>query len=49
VEVKKLLTDFFAKKISDGMDQLFEENDWDDSKLDEWSEEHMRTPCKENK
>jgi hypothetical protein len=26
------------------MDKLFEENGWDDSKLDEWSDEHMRTP-----
>lgn len=43
-EIKQLLVDYFAKKVSDGMDALFEENEWDDSKLDEWSTEHMRTP-----
>ena len=43
-EVKQLLTDYFAQKITDGMDQLFEEKGWDDSKLEEWSKEHMRTP-----
>ena len=44
LEIKKMLTDYFAQKVSDGMDKLFEENKWDDSKLDEWSDEHMRTP-----
>jgi hypothetical protein len=44
LEIKKMLTDYFVKKVSDGMDKLFEENGWDDSKLDEWSDEHMRTP-----
>jgi hypothetical protein len=43
-EVKQLLTDYFAQKITDGMDQLFEEKGWDDSKLEEWSNEHIRTP-----
>lgn len=45
-EVKQLLTNYFAQKITDGMDQLFEEKSWDDSKLEEWSNEHMRTPHK---
>lgn len=43
-EIKQLLLDYFAKKVSDGMDNLFDDNNWDDSKLDEWSNEHMRTP-----
>lgn len=43
-EIKQMLINYFAKKVSDGMDQLFDDNDWDDSKLDEWSSEHMRTP-----
>lgn len=43
-EIKQMLINYFAKKVSDGMDQLFDDNDWDDSKLDEWSGEHMRTP-----
>ncbi|NJC28508.1 hypothetical protein [Neolewinella antarctica] len=44
LEIKKMLTDYFAQKVSDGMDKLFEEHGWDDSKLDEWSGEHMRKP-----
>lgn len=43
-EIRQMLVDYFAKKVSDGMDELFEDNDWDDSKLDEWASEHMRTP-----
>lgn len=43
-EIKQLLIDYFAQKVSDGMDDLFEEKGWDDSKIDEWSQEHMRTP-----
>ena len=45
-EIRQMLIDYFAKKVSDGVDQLFEDNQWDDSKLDEWSNEHMRTPYK---
>lgn len=44
LEIKKMLKDYFSKKVTDGMDKLFEEKGWDDSKLDEWSGEHMRTP-----
>ncbi|PHI18081.1 hypothetical protein CEQ90_19765 [Lewinellaceae bacterium SD302] len=45
-EIRQMLINYFAEKVSDGIDQLFEDNQWDDSKLDEWSNEHMRTPYK---
>lgn len=44
VEIREILTNYFAKKVSDNIDQLFDDKGWDDSKLDEWSDEHMRTP-----
>lgn len=49
MEIKQLLINYFAEQIATGMDQLFEENDWGDEKIDEWSEEHMRTPYKTEK
>ncbi len=47
-EIRKMLTHYFAEKISDEMDRIFEERGWDDSKLNEWSQEHMRTPYRKN-
>lgn len=42
-ELKQILVDYFASKITADMDKLFEENNWDESKIAEWSSEHMRT------
>lgn len=42
-ELKQILVDYFATKITEDMDKLFEENNWDESKIEEWSTEHMRT------
>jgi len=42
-ELKQILVDYFASKITEDMDRLFEENNWDESKIEEWSTEHMRT------
>lgn len=43
LEVKSLLSDYFAEKITKDMDKLFEKKAWDESKIDEWASEHMRT------
>ena len=43
VEIKDLLSKYFADKVSDGMDKLFEENNWGEEQIEKWSEEHMRT------
>jgi hypothetical protein len=42
-ELKQILVDYFASKITEDMDKLFEENNWDENKIEEWSTEHMRT------
>ena len=44
LEIRQMLMDYFADKITTGMDQLFEENNWGEEKIQEWAAEHMRTP-----
>lgn len=46
-EIKVLLTDYFAKKVTSEMDRLFEEKGWGEEKIEEWSKEHMRTKYKD--
>lgn len=41
---RKMLTNYFANKITDDVDQLFEKKGWDDKKSDNWALTHMRTP-----
>ena len=43
LEIRGLLADYFACKVSDEMDALFEANQWSEEKIEEWSQEHMRT------
>jgi len=43
LEIKSLLANYFAKKVTNGIDQLFEEKGWGHEKIEEWSKEHMRT------
>lgn len=44
LEIQQLLADYFAKKVDNQVDALFESNNWDASKVDEWLSEHSRTP-----
>jgi hypothetical protein len=45
LEIKQLLADYFAKKVDEGMDDLFEKNNWDvNEKVSEWSKSHERIP-----
>lgn len=46
LEIKNLLGNYFANKVSEDIDKLFEEKDWGLEKIQEWSEEHMRTSSK---
>ena len=43
IEIRDILSKYFAKKASDEMDRLWEENNWSDKTMDDWSNEHMRT------
>jgi len=42
-EIRALLADYFAEKVTSEMDTLFEVNDWGEEKIEEWSKDHMRT------
>lgn len=44
LEIKEILSEYFAKKVDDEMDKLFEQNKWEvNDKVQEWLGEHMRT------
>ncbi len=36
LDVKKLLSGYFADQASDEMDRLWEENNWSDETMDNW-------------
>jgi hypothetical protein len=42
-EIRLLLMNYFAEKVTKDFDDLFEENGWGEEKIEEWSNEHMRT------
>ncbi len=46
LEIQQLLADYFAEKVDSKVDELFDDNQWDASKVDEWLSEHLRTPYK---
>jgi hypothetical protein len=42
-EIRSLLVNYFADKVTNDIDKLFEQNNWGEEKIEEWSKEHMRT------
>ena len=42
-EIKALLVNYFADKVTSDMDQLFEEKNWGEEQIEQWANEHMRT------
>ena len=44
LEIKQLLADYFARKVDQGIDALFEEKGWDSNTVEGWLEGHDRTP-----
>lgn len=43
-EIKDLLAKYFAEVASKEMDKLWEENQWSDQTMEDWLNEHNRTP-----
>jgi hypothetical protein len=43
IEIKLLLGNYFAEKASEEMDKLWDENNWTEETMREWSNEHLRT------
>jgi hypothetical protein len=44
MEIKQLLADYFARKVDEGVDALFTEKGWDSSTVENWLNDHDRTP-----
>jgi hypothetical protein len=44
LEVKTLLSGYFEKIASDEMDRLWDEKCWTGETMNEWANEHNRTP-----
>lgn len=44
VEIKLLLSNYFAEKATQRMDELWEERGWSEETMRQWGQEHMRTP-----
>lgn len=43
LEIKQLLSKYFADKASDEMDKFCEENNWNEETIEMLSKEHLRT------
>jgi hypothetical protein len=41
-EIKQLLAMHFAQKSSEGMDRLWEQNNWNQETMNTWLSEHFR-------
>jgi hypothetical protein len=35
-DIKKMLSEYFAKRVMDRMDNLWEKNDWSEDTMEEW-------------
>lgn len=43
-DIKNLLANYFADQATQEMDKLWEENNWDNNTMTNWTNEHLRTP-----
>jgi hypothetical protein len=46
LEVKNLLSNYFAEKATSEMERLWTTNNWNEETMKEWAKEHTRTPHK---
>lgn len=43
-ELRQVICDFYARKVDEEMDRLWDEGKWSQEKIDEVMREHLRTP-----
>ena len=43
-EIRLLLADYFAQRIDSEMDQLWQEKEWNEQTIENWKNEHLRSP-----
>jgi hypothetical protein len=46
LEIKNILSAYFAEKATNEMDKLWSERGWTQETMKQWLNEHMRTPYK---
>lgn len=46
-DIRRLLGQYFAKRAEDAIERLWDEGVLNDSVMEEWKSEHMRTPYKQ--
>ena len=49
INIKRLMVQYFAEKITQQMDMLWEENNWTAQTMHEWAASHIRSSKEENK
>ncbi|GAB4000469.1 hypothetical protein GCM10028807_53550 [Spirosoma daeguense] len=42
-DIRRLLADYFARKIDDEMNLLWQEKSWNDQTIQDWKQEHLRS------
>lgn len=46
-DIRRILGQYFAKRAEDAIDHLWDEGVLNDDVMEEWKNEHMRTPYKQ--
>lgn len=46
-DIRRMLGQYFAKRAEDAIDHLWDEGKLNDSVMEEWKSEHMRTPYRQ--
>ena len=46
-DIRRMLGQYFAKRVEDAVDRLWDEGVLNDNVMEEWKSEHMRTPYKQ--
>ena len=46
-DIRRMFGQYFAKRAEDALDCLWDEGALDESVMEEWKNEHMRTPYKQ--
>ena len=46
-DIRRMLGQYFAKRAEDAIDRLWDDGVLNDSVMEEWKAEHMRTPYKQ--
>jgi cytochrome b subunit of formate dehydrogenase len=46
LQIKALLADYFAQNLMSEMNELWDTNEWTNETMQQWANEHQRTPYK---